>query len=126
MDADLQHPPELLRKMYEKALEGYDLVIASRYIKGGNIENWNIIREFISKTAIFIAYIFLPETLKVKDPLSGYFLIKKDLLNNFKISDPFSYKVLLDILVKVNYNKLTEIPYTFKERNMENLNWVKG
>jgi len=116
MDADLQHPPELLRKMYEKALEGYDLVIASRYIKGGKIENWNIIREFISKTAIFITYIFLPETLKVKDPLSGYFLIKKDLLNNFKISDPFSYKVLLDILVKVNYNKLIEIPYTFKER----------
>jgi len=116
MDADLQHPPELLRKMYEKALEGYDLVIASRYIKGGKIENWNIIREFISKTAIFIAYIFLPETLKVKDPLSGYFLIKRDLLNNFKVSDPFSYKVLLDILVKVNYNKLIEIPYTFKER----------
>jgi dolichol-phosphate mannosyltransferase len=116
MDADLQHPPELLRKMYEKALEGYDLVIASRYIKGGKIENWNIIREIISKTAIIIAYIFLPETLKVKDPLSGYFLIKKDLLNNFNISDPFSYKVLLDILVKVNYNKLIEIPYTFRER----------
>jgi Glycosyl transferase family 2. len=77
MDADLQHPPELLRIMYEKALEGYDLVIASRYIKGGKIKNWNIIREFISKTAIFIAYFFLPETLKVKDPLSGYFLIKK-------------------------------------------------
>jgi dolichol-phosphate mannosyltransferase len=116
MDADLQHPPELLRKMYKKALEGYDLVIASRYIKGGKIENWSIIREFISKIAIVIAYIFLPETLKVKDPLSGYFLIKKDLLDNFKVSDPFSYKVLLDILVKVNYNKLIEIPYTFKER----------
>jgi len=116
MDADLQHPPELLKKMYEKALEGYDLVIASRYIKGGKIENWNIIREFISKTAIIIAYIFLPETLKVKDPLSGYFLIKKDLLDNFNVSNPFSYKVLLDILVKVNYNKLIEIPYTFRER----------
>jgi len=116
MDADLQHPPELLKTMYEKTLDGYDLVIASRYIKGGKIENWNILREFISKTAIIIAYIFLPETLKVKDPLSGYFLIKKDLLNNFNVSDPFSYKVLLDILVKVNYNKLIEIPYTFEER----------
>ncbi|MFZ8800754.1 MAG: glycosyltransferase [Candidatus Nanopusillus sp.] len=116
MDADLQHPPELLKEMYKKALEGYDLVIASRYIKGGKIENWSIIREFISKTAIIIAYIFLPETLKVKDPISGYFLIKKDLLDNFKVSDPFSYKVLLDILVKVNYNRLIEIPYTFKER----------
>jgi len=116
MDADLQHPPELLKKMYEKALEGYDLVIASRYIKGGKIENWNIIRELISKTSKIIAYILLPETLKVRDPLSGYFLIKKDLLDNFNVSNPFSYKVLLDILVKVNYNKLIEIPYTFKER----------
>ena len=116
MDADLQHPPELLKKMYEKALEGYDLVIASRYIEGGKIENWNIIRELISKTSKIIAYILLPETLKVRDPLSGYFLIKKDLLDNFNVSNPFSYKVLLDILVKVNYNKLIEIPYTFKER----------
>jgi len=116
MDADLQHPPELLKKMYEKALEGYDLVIASRYIEGGKIENWNIIRELISKTSKIIAYILLPETLKVRDPLSGYFLIKKDLLDNFNVSNPFSYKVLLDILVKVNYNKLIELPYTFKER----------
>jgi len=116
MDADLQHPPELLRKMYEKALEGCDLVIASRYIKGGKIENWNIIRELISKTSKIISYILLPETLKVRDPLSGYFLIKKELLDNFNVSNPFSYKVLLDILVKVNYNKLIEIPYTFKER----------
>ncbi|MEM1561921.1 MAG: glycosyltransferase [Candidatus Bathyarchaeia archaeon] len=40
MDADLQHPPELLPKMYMKMMEGYDLAVASRYVKGGRIEGW--------------------------------------------------------------------------------------
>lgn len=61
MDADLQHPPELLIELYNN-IKDYDLVIASRYIKGGSVENWNIIRKIISKGAIFISHLLLPET----------------------------------------------------------------
>jgi dolichol-phosphate mannosyltransferase len=115
MDADLQHPPELIEEMYEK-IKDYDLIIASRYVEGGGIENWNIIRKIISKGAIFLSHLLLPETKKVKDTISGYFIIRKELLENFNVADPFEYKVLLDILVKVKPKRILEIPYIFKER----------
>jgi len=38
IDADLQHPPELLGEMAKKIEDGYDIVIASRYVEGGGIE----------------------------------------------------------------------------------------
>ena len=76
MDADLQHPPELLPKMFEKIEECYDIVIASRYTKGGKIQKWSIFRKIISKTASLIVHIAIPETRKTKDPLSGFFMLK--------------------------------------------------
>lgn len=48
--------------------------------------------------------------------MSGYFIIRKELLNDFNVTDPHEYKVLLDILVKIKPEKILEIPYIFKER----------
>ncbi|MDH5441458.1 MAG: glycosyltransferase, partial [Candidatus Bathyarchaeota archaeon] len=42
LDADLQHPPELLPKIYEKILSGYDIAIASRYVTGSAIGGWSL------------------------------------------------------------------------------------
>src|SRR5579872_5749227 len=42
MDADLQHPPELLSEMVKKASEGVDVVVASRYIPGGGSSDWTL------------------------------------------------------------------------------------
>ena len=44
MDADLQHPPEVLPLMFEKVRYGYDIVVASRYVDGGDIESWSVLR----------------------------------------------------------------------------------
>jgi len=68
MDADLQHPPELLPKLLERAKEGYDIVIASRYVKGGGVEGWSLWRRLISRGATLLAHALFLETRKVKDP----------------------------------------------------------
>ncbi len=116
IDADLQHPPELLPLMYSMILRGYDLVIASRYIKGSRIEDWSITRELISEIAITIAHLLFPKTRKVKDITSGYFMIKRDLIYNIRIT-PVSFKILLVILVSINdFSKVLEIPYVFCKR----------
>jgi len=111
MDADLQHPPELLQKMIEKIKEGYDIVIASRYTKEGRIEKWPSYRLLISKGATLLAK---PLT-RVKDPMSGYFILKRSVIDDLKF-DSIGYKLLLEILVKGKYKKVIEIPYTFKNR----------
>jgi len=114
MDADLQHPPELLPKMYELARDGYDIVIASRYINGSSVKmNW--FRKLISKVATKITHILLKESRIVKDPMSGYFVIKRKVINGVKLN-PRGFKILLEILVRGQYSKVVEVPYTFNQR----------
>ena len=115
MDADLQHPPELLPELYKAILNGYDMAIASRYIKGGGTENWSTKRKIVSKGAIILAHILFPETRKIKDITSGYFAIRKDIIQNKKLN-PIGYKIMLEIIVKVKPKRIIEIPFIFKPR----------
>jgi dolichol-phosphate mannosyltransferase len=115
LDGDLQHPPELLRKMYKKICEGYSLVIASRYVKGGGVEGWGSLRKIISLGAIKLAHLLIPEARKVRDPMSGFFMIRRDSIEKFRPSSR-GFKILLEILTKVRYTSVVEVPYTFKPR----------
>jgi len=116
MDADLQHPPEVIPKLYKEAVKNQaDVVIASRYVRGGGVEGWSFIRKLISKGASLIAKIMLPQVRNISDPMSGFFLIKRDAVKDIRIT-PKSWKILLEILVKGRYNKVIEVPYTFKPR----------
>ena len=115
MDADLQHPPELLPIMFEKARNGYDIVVASRYFDGGSVEGWSVWRRLISWGAIKIAHLLLSRTRKVKDPMSGFFMFKKEVVDGVQLN-PLGFKILLEILVKGKYSLVAEVPYNFKSR----------
>ena len=96
MDADLSHPIEKIKEMYRGILNGADLVIGSRYVKdsgesvGGRIEGWSLYRRLLSKGSTLLARVFVD----VKDPMSGFFLIRKDLLFNKKINSLITLRVL--------------------------------
>lgn len=132
IDADLQHPPQLLKEMFSKIKEGYDVIVASRYVKGGRIEGWSFTRKIISKTASFLAHLLLKRCRVVNDPLSGYFIFRKDVIDDVKF-EAKGYKILLEILEKGRYNKVVEVPYTFRSRKAgkskmkfnEILNYIK-
>jgi len=113
IDADLQHPPEYLLE-FVKAIEqsGCDIVVGSRYTNGGGIEGWSKKRMLTSKVAVLLA---LPLVRGVRDPMSGFFFLKRSVIEGVRLN-PTGYKLGLEILVKGNYNKVKEIPYTFKQR----------
>lgn len=115
IDADLQHPPEILKAMLDKAEEGADIVVASRYVNGGGVEGWSLVRRTISRGALWLSHLFLPQTKNVKDTLSGCFLFKKDVIEGATI-DVKEFKLLIEILVKGKYGKVVEVPYTFRAR----------
>ncbi len=115
MDADLQHPPEKLREMLFEIQKGADIAIGSRHVSGGTISNWNLRRRIISKIASAIAHIFLPNTKNILDPMSGFFMLRRDVIRNIQLN-PIGFKILLEILSKGCYRKVVEIPYTFVER----------
>lgn len=116
MDADHSHPPQIIPKMIESLKKSHcDIVIASRYVKGGQIKDWTISRKMISKIATKIAKLFL--NIEPKDPMSGFFAFKKNILKNSKF-DLLGYKILLEMLVKTKNVKIMEIPYTFTDRKI--------
>jgi len=115
MDADLQHPPELLPEMLSKIRGGRDVVIASRYAERGGVKGWSIVRRVVSKGAISLARLLLPEVGRVKDPVSGYFMFRKELLEGLRL-EALGYKFLLELLVKRPGAKTAEVPYVFKPR----------
>jgi len=114
MDSDFSHPPQIIPKMIE-AFKKYqcDLVVASRYITEGNIEGWTIKRKIMSKIATIIAKKGLG--IKTKDPMSGFFAFKKNIIKELNF-DAIGYKFLLEILVKTKGINIKEIPYTFENR----------
>lgn len=115
MDSDFSHPPQIIPKMIE-SLKKYqcDMVIASRYISGGKINGWPLKRKLMSKIATLIAKKGLG--VQTKDPMSGFFAFKKNILNGINF-DAIGYKILLEILVKKSGIDVKEIPYTFENRN---------
>lgn len=116
MDADLQHPPELIPKMYEYALNGYDLVIASRYVSGGSVSGWSFVRRFISRSASLIAKLLIPKTRSINDPISGFFMFRREVLKGVNLN-PRGFKILVELLAKGNYVRVYEVPYKFNVRS---------
>jgi len=114
MDADFSHPPSLIETMIKEFKSGADVVLGSRYAKGGHIENWSLTRKLTSKIAVLLAR---PLT-GVKDPVTGYFFVRKKIFDdiNIRSGETKSWKVSLEILVRGNYKKLVEVPYTFVDR----------
>jgi len=116
MDSDFSHPPQIIPRMVD-ALKKYrcDIVVASRYVKGGKISNWPLKRKFMSKIATSIAKKGLG--VQAADPMSGFFAFKRPIIKGLKF-DAIGFKMLLEILVKTRGANVREIPYTFTDRKL--------
>jgi dolichol-phosphate mannosyltransferase len=115
MDADLQHPPELLPKLLETVLTGYDVVIGSRYTCGGGLGEWNPLRKLISAAAVWVTWPLQHSSMRAKDPMSGFFLVRRRCLDNV-IFQPTGFKLLLEILVRGHIRSVHEVPFAFGKR----------
>ena len=122
MDADLSHDPEIIPRLVKPLEENKAQVsIGSRHVNGGGSENWPLIRRFISKTAIIMGRI----VTDVRDVTSGYFFLRKEVIDGVDIN-PIGFKIGLEIFVKGNYEHFIEIPFIFKDRRFGNSKLGKG
>ncbi|NJE61525.1 glycosyltransferase [Thermococcus sp. 21S7] len=112
MDADLQHPPEVIPKLLRAIENGADIAIASRYVPGGGVKNWYWYRKLISRGAIMIGRLALPRIRNVKDPVSGFFALRREVVEGVDLN-PVGFKILMEILIKGKYGKVAEVPFTF-------------
>jgi dolichol-phosphate mannosyltransferase len=116
MDADLQHPPEVIPGLLKAADDGAEVVVGSRYVEGGGCQEWSLFRKLVSRVSTIMAHVFLPPTRPVKDPMSGFFLFDRKVVANAKLQ-PRGYKILLEILMEGEFSKVTEMPFTFVTRD---------
>jgi dolichol-phosphate mannosyltransferase len=119
MDADLQHPPEILESLVEKVASGNaDVAIASRHVEGGSFKGLNWRRRTISRGASWFSRTVLG--LGVKDTTTGYKALRRSavecLLAHPPRSTGFIFQVESLYILKENGFKMVEIPFTFEER----------
>jgi dolichol-phosphate mannosyltransferase len=115
MDADLQHDPLILPRMLLELDHGADLVVGSRYVEGGGTGEWIWHRWLSSWAATKLTRVLLHVDLK--DPMSGFFLMRRsDFLKVRHRLDARGFKILLEIVARLQPKKIVEVPYTFRNR----------
>ena len=116
IDADLQHPPEVLAELVERMrATRADIVVASRRVAGA-LMKFSLPRRCISKAATLLAAFVLPGSLQsIHDPMSGFFLLRRAVIDKATLS-PIGYKILLEILANGDYERVEEVPFVFEER----------
>ncbi len=115
MDADLQHPPEVLRDMYAAMLAHADMAIPSRFIPGGSDGGLDIFRKIVSGTARYMGKIILPCLRHISDPTSGLFMVRRELLEGANLH-PIGWKIMVEVLAMCQIKNVLETPYSFHDR----------
>jgi dolichol-phosphate mannosyltransferase len=115
LDADLSHPPEQIPELIAALDGGADFALGSRYVEGGSTDHdWGLFRWLNSRIATLLAR---PLT-HVKDPMSGFFAIKRTTFEAGRQFSPIGYKIGLELLVKCGCKKPLEIPIHFTDRQV--------
>lgn len=113
MDSDGQHDPALLPELVAALEQGSDVAIASRYVAGGSTGSWNMTRLFMSRVASALAMLALLRS--VRDPLSGYFAVRRETV---RVAMPrmhaSGFKILFELLsVLPKSIAVCEVPFRF-------------
>lgn len=118
MDADFSHNPEDLNRLYEACSTSADVVVGSRYTKGGKVVNWPANRILISKGGAL--YTKLITWMPVNDPTAGFVCYKRKVLATIPLDEVHFVGYAFQIEMKYRAWKLGfkigEVPITFQDR----------
>jgi dolichol-phosphate mannosyltransferase len=118
MDGDLQHPPEVLGPMVVAGgAARADVVVGTRYANGGSVGDFGATRELVSRLSSLAARTLFPRKLRgVSDPMSGLFAVRPAALD-LETFRPQGFKILMEILVRSEELRVTEVAYSFGARH---------
>ena len=107
----------LLDQMYKKFIDGNDIVVASRFMKGGSMKDCPLIKSILVRVASYTLYKL--SSIPVRDASNGFRLFSRKLLNEVKIESKVGFAYSLELLVKcerLKY-KIAEVPALWEERS---------
>jgi dolichol-phosphate mannosyltransferase len=119
MDADFSHNPEDLLRLFKACkIDGFDVAVGSRYIKGVNVVNWPIGRVLMSYFAgVYVRFI---TGMKIMDPTAGFICYRREVLQTIPLDKITFVGYAFQIEMKFNavlykFN-ITEVPIIFTDR----------
>jgi dolichol-phosphate mannosyltransferase len=118
MDADGQHPPGSAISCVRQVQGGADVAVGSRHVDTGAVaDDWPAHRQVISWGATALAWAAVPPARQLRDPMSGLFAIRADLVEPVREQlRPSGYKILLELLGRCPVEDVVEVGYTFRKR----------
>tara|TARA_R110000796_G_scaffold250788_4_gene380678 strand:+ start:32110 stop:32844 length:735 start_codon:yes stop_codon:yes gene_type:complete len=118
MDADFSHTPADLIRLYEACVQGADLSIGSRYIKGVNVVNWPLHRVLLSYGASF--YVKIITGMRVHDPTAGFVCYRRKVLETINLSAVhfvgYAFQIEMKFRAHLLKFKIVEVPIVFTDR----------
>lgn len=127
MDADFSHNPADLPRLLVHA-EKHGVVVGSRYIPGGNVENWSLTRKLMSRMANFYARSITG--VPVADLTAGFVVYHRDILGRILRelvkSEGYAYQIEMKYLAHRLGSSIKEVPITFRERAFGESKLSKG
>lgn len=128
MDADFSHNPADLERLYEACLQGADVAIGSRYVKGGKIENWPLDRHIYSRGGAF--YTRLLTRMPVKDPTAGFICYTRKVLEAINFNEikfiGYAFQIEMKFAAWKLGFKIVEVPIVFQDRKIGVSKMSKG
>ncbi|HJM82236.1 MAG TPA: polyprenol monophosphomannose synthase [Nitrospinota bacterium] len=119
MDADHSHNPEYIPRLIDVVSDA-DLVLGSRYIPGGRVEDWPRSRKFLSRFGCLYSRLIL--SVPYKDLTGGFKLWKRETLQALSFdnirSTGYSFQIEMTYRAHCAGFKIVEIPITFTDRNL--------
>jgi len=118
MDADFSHNPKDLVRLRQACIDGADLAVGSRYVKGGGLENWPPMRIFISRGGSL--YVQLLTFMPIKDPTAGFICYQRKVLEAIDLDKigftGYAFQIEMKYVAwKLGY-QIKEVPIIFKDR----------
>jgi dolichol-phosphate mannosyltransferase len=118
MDCDFSHNPADVPRLIAAAEDGADVVLGSRYVPGGGVGNWGLVRRTISRGGSIYTELFL--RMGVKDPTGGFKCIRRRVLETIDLaaitSKGYAFQIEMTYRAKRAGFTVVEIPITFDER----------
>ena len=128
MDADFSHNPADLERLYQACLNGADLAVGSRYVRGGSVENWPANRIALSKGASL--YTRIITLMPVRDPTAGFVCYSRKVLETINLEAisfvGYAFQIEMKFAAWKLGFKIKEVPIIFKDRKYGQSKMNKG
>jgi dolichol-phosphate mannosyltransferase len=120
MDSDFSHDPADLARLLAAVYDGADLALGSRYVDGGGVRNWGLLRRVVSEGGSTYARIILG--LEVKDLTGGFKCFRREVLETISLghvrSRGYAFQVELTYRAVQAGFRVVEVPIVFRDREL--------